>query len=208
MLDSTMPQYRTACVCLAVDTPYTITGILQLLYLLSFLPLYRDMRPRNTEFSRYTILLYVYPAILSLYNAELYSILRPIFLIRYNFDLCSCLTYFILPVRSVNKGTFQNFKSLSLVQLTAYYNLDSIVGDYRLDERGSISGRGNGFFSSSCVLTSSEKHPASYPIDTGNAFPETKRGRGVTLTTHPVRVPRSSMSRSYTSSPLSRLHGK
>jgi hypothetical protein len=37
--------------------------------------------------------------------------------------------------------------------------------------------------------------------------PGVKRGRGVTLTTHPHLVPRSRMSRSYTSSPLKRLHG-
>jgi hypothetical protein len=34
-----------------------------------------------------------------------------------------------------------------------------------------------------------------------------KRGRGVTLTTHPHLVPRSRMSRIYTSSPSKRLHG-
>jgi hypothetical protein len=34
-----------------------------------------------------------------------------------------------------------------------------------------------------------------------------KRGRGVTLTTHPHLVPRSRMSRSYTSPPPKRLHG-
>jgi hypothetical protein len=37
--------------------------------------------------------------------------------------------------------------------------------------------------------------------------PGLKRGRGVTLTTHPYLVPRSRMSRSYTSCPPKRLHG-
>jgi hypothetical protein len=37
--------------------------------------------------------------------------------------------------------------------------------------------------------------------------PGVKRGRGVTLTTHPHLVPRSRMSRSYTFSPPKRLHG-
>jgi hypothetical protein len=37
--------------------------------------------------------------------------------------------------------------------------------------------------------------------------PGIKRGRSVTLTTHPHLVPRSRMSRSYTSSPLWRLYG-
>jgi len=36
--------------------------------------------------------------------------------------------------------------------------------------------------------------------------PGVKRGRGVTLTTHPHLVLRSTMSRSYTSSPPKRLH--
>jgi hypothetical protein len=37
--------------------------------------------------------------------------------------------------------------------------------------------------------------------------PGVKRGRDVTLTTHPDLVPRSEMSRSYTSSPPKRLRG-
>jgi hypothetical protein len=53
----------------------------------------------------------------------------------------------------------------------------SIVFDYRLDDRGSIAGRGNGlYFSSSlCVQTSSEAHPASFQIGNptgGKARPE------------------------------------
>jgi hypothetical protein len=41
----------------------------------------------------------------------------------------------------------------------------------------------------------------------GVLSPGVKRGRGVTLTTHPHLVPRLRMSRSYTSSPPRRLHG-
>jgi len=44
-------------------------------------------------------------------------------------------------------------------------------------------------------------------MGTGVLSPGVKRGRGVTLTTHPHLVPRSGMSRSYTSSPPKRLHG-
>jgi hypothetical protein len=44
-------------------------------------------------------------------------------------------------------------------------------------------------------------------VDTGSLSPEQKRGRGVTLTTHPHLVPRSRMSRSCTSSPPKRLRG-
>jgi hypothetical protein len=41
----------------------------------------------------------------------------------------------------------------------------------------------------------------------GVLSPGVKRGQGVMLTTHPYLVPRLRMSRSYTSSPLRRLHG-
>jgi hypothetical protein len=58
-----------------------------------------------------------------------------------------------------------------------------------------------------CVQTSSEARPASYPIGTGVLSLGVKRGRGVTLTTHRPLVPRSRMSRNYTSSPPCRLHG-
>jgi hypothetical protein len=51
----------------------------------------------------------------------------------------------------------------------------------------------------------SEAHSASYPM--GTVFlPEVKRGRSVTLTTHPHLVPRSRMSRSSMSCPPWRLH--
>jgi hypothetical protein len=60
------------------------------------------------------------------------------------------------------------------------------------------------FSSSLCVQTGSEAHPTSYTLRTGGPFHGgVKRGRGVTLTTHPHLVPRSRMSRSYTSSPPS-----
>jgi hypothetical protein len=52
-----------------------------------------------------------------------------------------------------------------------------------------------------CVQTGSEAHPASCTMGTGGPSPGLKRGRGVTLTTHPHLVPRSRMSRSYISSP-------
>jgi hypothetical protein len=44
----------------------------------------------------------------------------------------------------------------------------------------------NDFSSSLCVQTSSEAHPASYPMGTGSPFQGVKRGQGVTLTIHPV----------------------
>jgi hypothetical protein len=65
----------------------------------------------------------------------------------------------------------------------------SKVSDYRLDGFSSIPGRGKRFFFSSLyVQTSSEAHPASYPVGTGGPFPGVKRGRGVTLTPSSVEV--------------------
>jgi hypothetical protein len=53
-----------------------------------------------------------------------------------------------------------------------------------------------------CVQTGSATHPTSCTMGTGVLSPGLKRGRGVTLTTHPHLAPRS-MSRSYISSPTS-----
>jgi hypothetical protein len=51
------------------------------------------------------------------------------------------------------------------------------------------------FFSSLCVQTSSETHPASYQMGTGGSFPRVKRDWGVMLTNHPHLVLGSRMSR-------------
>jgi hypothetical protein len=58
------------------------------------------------------------------------------------------------------------------------------------------------FCSSICVQTGSGAHPASCPVGTG-----VKRGRGLTLTTHPYLVPRLRMSTSSSSPHPKRLHG-
>jgi hypothetical protein len=42
------------------------------------------------------------------------------------------------------------------------------------------------FSSILCVQTSSEAHPASYAMGTGDPFPGVKRGQVMTLTTHPI----------------------
>jgi hypothetical protein len=78
------------------------------------------------------------------------------------------------------------------------------VSDFGLDDwaTGVRSPAGAKDFSSSlCIQTGSEAHPASCKWVPGVLSPGLKRGRGVTLTTHPHQVPRSWMSRSYTSSP-------
>jgi hypothetical protein len=82
-----------------------------------------------------------------------------------------------------------------------------IVSDYGLDDRGSIHGLAKDFCSNHCVQTGSESHPASCTMGTGGPFPGAKRGRSVTLTSHPHLVPRSRMSGSYTSTPHKRLRG-
>jgi hypothetical protein len=63
------------------------------------------------------------------------------------------------------------------------------------------------FFPLASVSRPAEAHPASYPMGTGAQFPGVKRGRGVTLTTHPHIVPRPRMNTSYITSPPWRLRG-
>jgi hypothetical protein len=80
----------------------------------------------------------------------------------------------------------------------------SIVSGYGLDNRGSIPGRGRRIF----PLTSMSRPslgPTQPPVQwiPGVLSPGLNRGRGVTLTTQPHLVPKSRMSRSYTSSPPS-----
>jgi hypothetical protein len=65
----------------------------------------------------------------------------------------------------------------------------SIVSDYGLDNR-TIGVRSpavtKDFSSNLCVQTGSEAHPASCTKGTRGPFPGAKRGKGVTLTTHPI----------------------
>jgi len=63
------------------------------------------------------------------------------------------------------------------------------------------------FSSSLCVQTGSGAHPASCTTGSGVLSPGLKHGQGVTLATRSHPVPRSWMSRSYTSSPPKRLRG-
>jgi hypothetical protein len=65
----------------------------------------------------------------------------------------------------------------------------NIVSGYGLDDRviGARSPTGaEDFFSNFCVQTGSEAHPAFCTMGTGGPFLGAKRGRGVTLTTHPI----------------------
>jgi hypothetical protein len=69
----------------------------------------------------------------------------------------------------------------------------SIVSDYGLDDRAigvRSPAEAKNFSSILCVQTGSRAHPAACTMGTGGPFPWIKRGRGVTLTTHPHLVPR------------------
>jgi hypothetical protein len=117
-----------------------------------------------------------------------------------------CVEYIELSSTSISR--------LYSVVLTPWGNLDSsiygywvlwgslvsIASDYRLATGVRSPAEEEDFFASLCVQTSSEAHPASCPL---GPFPVVKRGRWITLTTHPHLVP----SRSYISSPPWRLHG-
>jgi hypothetical protein len=89
-----------------------------------------------------------------------------------------------------------------LIKCGEVFRSRDIVSDYGLDDRA-IGVRfpvgAKDCSSNLCVQTGSEAHPASCTMGTRGHFPGAKRGRGVTLTTHPNLVPRSGMSRSYTS---------
>jgi hypothetical protein len=84
----------------------------------------------------------------------------------------------------------------------------SIVSGYRLDDPGLITGRRRESFSLTSMCRQAVR-PIQPPVQwvLGVFSPRVKRGRDVTLTTHPRLVPRLRMSRSYTSSPPSLMHG-
>jgi hypothetical protein len=78
-----------------------------------------------------------------------------------------------------------------LSYLVTYINTGAGVAQsvYGLDDRaiGVLSPAGARDFSCSlCVQTGSGAHPASCPMGTGVLSPGVKRGRDVTLTTHPI----------------------
>jgi hypothetical protein len=80
----------------------------------------------------------------------------------------------------------------------------SIVSGYGLDDRAiefRFPAGAKGFSSSLCVQTGSGAHPASFTMGTGGPFPGDKARPGRDADHSPHLVPRSSMSRSYMSSP-------
>jgi hypothetical protein len=87
----------------------------------------------------------------------------------------------------------------SLISLRTWGSSVSTGSDYRLDDRGSIPGRGKGVFRLASVSRSALRLTQP-PI---HWVPGVKRNRSVSLTI----VPRSRMSRSYMACPPCRLHG-
>jgi hypothetical protein len=86
----------------------------------------------------------------------------------------------------------------------------SVVSGYGLDDRAievRFPAEAKDFSSILCGQTRSGAHSASCTMGTGVLSPRVKRGRGLTLSTHPHLVPRSRMSRSYASSAPKRLRG-
>ena len=65
---------------------------------------------------------------------------------------------------------------------------------------------GGGRDFSAPVQTGPEAHPISYKMGTGS-FPGVRCGRGVTLTPHPLLMPRSKIEQSYTSTLPKGLRG-
>jgi hypothetical protein len=84
--------------------------------------------------------------------------------------------------------------------VSVVYGYGWTIGRSRFDPRQ----RRKDFSSSLCVQTGSGAYPASCPLGTEGTFPGAKARP---LTTHPHLVPRSRMSRSYTSSPPSAFLG-
>jgi hypothetical protein len=99
---------------------------------------------------------------------------------------------------------FEIIQNISYISETQISGLDMRWG-WTTGRSGFDPRQGQKIFSSSlCVQTGFGAHPASCTMGTGGPFPG---GKAVILTTHPHLVPRSRMSRSYTSSPPKRLHG-
>jgi hypothetical protein len=66
----------------------------------------------------------------------------------------------------------------------------SIMSDYKLDDRGSISGIANYFFSVACVQTNSEAHPTSCPVRSRGLFlgGKAQPGRDADHSPHSAKV--------------------
>jgi hypothetical protein len=82
----------------------------------------------------------------------------------------------------INNNNNNKYKALVWAGVPQCLARDWMTGRSRFDPRQ----RQKEFFSSLCVQTGSGAHRASYSMGTGGPFPGEKRGRGVTLATHPI----------------------
>jgi hypothetical protein len=136
-----------------------------------------------------------------------------------NFQFCTCFSRTVRRILTVFSFWFLNTSCTpSIYFAVSTYNVwslgssVSIVYVYGLEDQA-IKVRSleeardcSCSLSSVCVQTDSGAHPAPVQWVPGDLSLGVKRGRGVTLTIHPHLVPRSWMSRSYTSSSPLRLH--
>jgi hypothetical protein len=104
---------------------------------------------------------------------------------------CHCCLYHSHVTRTVSRG--------SSVSIVSGYRRDDCAKEVRSPAEAKV------FFFSLCINTETGAHPASCTMGTGVLSPGLKRGRSVTLTTHPHLVLRSRMIRSYTYSTPTRL---
>jgi hypothetical protein len=81
------------------------------------------------------------------------------------------------------------FSGICRIDSVAVDSSVSIVSDYGLDDRAievRSPAEAKDFSCSLCVQTGCGSHPTSCTMGTGAVSPGVKRGRGVTLTTHPI----------------------
>jgi hypothetical protein len=91
------------------------------------------------------------------------------------------------------------------ILILGYSHRKCVTTDWTIGVRSPAEAKD--FFSSLCVETIFEAHPASYALGTGDPYPGVKGDRDVRLTTQPLPGPRSRMSRRNASYPPWRLHG-